>query len=84
MARAVEQRGKAGCEKWTVKAPFKSKDYKHKMMACKAKAAIKGLQTAAAFIKKSAGGCKDKKCQKGLQAELIDIASEIKNQQSYL
>jgi len=82
--KAIEKKGRAGCEKWSVKAPFKGQEYRDKMMSCKAKADIKGLQASATFAKKLSAHCKDKKCLKTIQSYLIDIKSEITNQQRYV
>jgi len=82
--KAIEKKGRAGCEKWSVKAPFKGQEYRDKMMSCKAIADIKGLQASAAYAKKLSAHCKDKKCLKVIQSYLIDIKSEISNQQTYV
>ncbi len=84
LGNAIEKKNKAGCEKWSVKAPFKGQEYRDKMMSCKAKASIKGLQGSATFAKKLSAHCKDKECLKTIQSYLIDIKSEITNQQRYV
>jgi hypothetical protein len=58
--------------------------YKKKMMACKAAAAIKGLNAEAGYIKKGASTCKDDKCRAKLKVRLQDIAEEIKDEKSYI
>jgi hypothetical protein len=82
----IEKQGKAGCEKWKVTTPFKGQEFKNKMMACKAAAAIKGLNSSAAYAKKLAGHCSDDpaSCKKAIYAFMVDIKDEIKDNQSYL
>jgi hypothetical protein len=81
---SIEKKEKAGCEKWSVKTPFKSAEYKKKMMACKAKASIKGLNAMAKYIKQSSKNCKDEDCVKQLKDKLKWIVDEIKDNQRYL
>ena len=84
----IEKQAKAGCEKWSVKAPFKGQEYRDKMLACKAAAAIKGLNASAAFAKKLTPHCKEQgygnKCKKGIYGFLVDVKDDIKDNQSYL
>ncbi len=82
--KAIEKKLRTGCEKWSVKAPFKGQEYRDKMMACKAKAAIKGLQSSASYAGKLSGQCPDLDCKKKIQNYLIDVRDEIKDNQSYV
>lgn len=84
LGRSIENQGRAGCEKWSIKAPFKDKAYKNKMMACKAKAAIKGLLSSISYLKKSMPGCKDEKCVAAIKREIANNLEEIKDQRQYL
>lgn len=79
----VENQAKAGCEKWSIKAPFKSTEYKKKMLACKAAAAIKGLQASAVYAKNLVPHCKGD-CRKQIADFLRDISDEIKENQEYV
>ena len=82
--KAIEKKLKAGCEKWSVKAPFKGQEYRDKMMSCKAKASIKGLQASAAYVRKLSAHCKDLDCKKKIQSYLIDVKDDISDQSSYV
>jgi len=55
------------------------------MMSCKAKAAIKGLNASAMYAKKLMPHCSSgKDCKKNIYAFLVDLKSEIKDNQSYV
>jgi len=88
--KLIEKKGRAGCEKWSVKAPFKGQEYRDKMMACKAKAAIVGLNASAAYARKLSSHCKSNNpkiynsCKKMIMNYLIDVKADIKDNQSYL
>lgn len=86
--KTIEKQAKAGCEKWSIKTPFKSQEYKNKMLACKAKASIKGLQASAAYAKNLMPHCKEQGagnlCKKEIYAFLVDINDEIKDNRSYI
>jgi len=81
----VKKQLKAGCEKWSIKAPFKGQEYRDKMMSCKAKASIKGLNASGMYAKKLLSHCKDGlKCKKDISNFLIDLKGEIKDNQRYV
>lgn len=82
--RSIEMKERAGCEKWSVKAPFKGQDYRNKMLSCKAKATIKGINAKAQFAKKLMNHCKDINCKKKLQSYFIDLKDDLADNKSYL
>lgn len=82
--KAIEKKHRAGCEKWSVKAPFKGQEYRDKMMSCKAKASIKGLQGSATFAKKLSAHCNGRTCKRALLNYFEDIKDEIKDNQRYV
>ena len=87
--KLIEKQARAGCEKWSLKAPFKSMAYKRNMMACKAKAAIKGLNASAGMAKKLSSHCsaddpmRQNDCKKKIFGFLTDIKDDIKEEQAY-
>ncbi len=84
LGNAIEKKHKAGCEKWSVKAPFKGQEYRDKMMACKAAASIKGLQASAAYAKKLSGHCSGRTCKRTILNYLEDVKDGIKDNQTYI
>lgn len=82
--RTVEMKEKAGCEKWSVKTPFKDQGYKDKMLACKAKATIKGLMASARFAKGLASHCKNEKCKSILARYFADIKDRMEEERDYI
>ncbi|MHA1868763.1 MAG: hypothetical protein ACTSXD_12025 [Candidatus Heimdallarchaeaceae archaeon] len=81
---AVEKREKAGCEKWSVKAPFKGQEYRDKMMGCKARAAIKGYMASAKYAQNLSKNCKNDKCKQLVTQYLNDLKDAIEEEKSYL
>ncbi len=80
----IEKKQKMGCEKWSVKAPFKGQKYRDKMVACKAKAAIQGLQASGKYAQALGRKCADARCKKAVANFLIDVKDEIKDNKYYL
>ena len=84
----VEKQARAGCEKWSVKAPFKGQKYRDAMMSCKAKAAIKGLQASIAYAKKLESHCTHEgygqKCKKAIYGFMVDVKREIEDNKTYV
>jgi hypothetical protein len=54
------------------------------MMACKAKAAIKGLQASATYARKLSAHCDGIDCKKKIQSYLIDVKDDIQDNQRYI
>lgn len=76
---AMERREKAKCQKWGLTTPFKSKEFKNKMVACKAKAFILGDQAAIKYASSMLSKCK------GLVTKYIaDLKDDIEDNKYYL